>query len=127
MSELAKCPFCGGNADYHETYSGDHRITCAFCGVKVYGDSEEDVAAKWNRKAAPECPKVEWKDTLEGLNSTAYVNGVKIGFLAHRTPHQIEWFGCWFSLPICDDMAAAKHAAETAVSEYWNSVHGVMK
>lgn len=124
MSELKSCPHCGGEAKVIRI-GGNWKAVCSACDASSgLCATKGDAIAAWNRRVLPEC-QVEWKDTLEGLNATAYVNGVKIGFFAHITPYQIQWVGGWFSLPIYSDMAAAKHAAETQLAEYWNLIHGV--
>jgi Lar family restriction alleviation protein len=54
MSELKKCPFCGGEAEWATSHK--HWIECKVCGVEsVYSNNSEDCIKAWNtRKPAEE-------------------------------------------------------------------------
>ena len=41
MSELARCPFCGGNAKEHKNYLGQLSVLCENCGAIVFFNSED--------------------------------------------------------------------------------------
>ena len=58
MSDLKPCPFCGGMVKIEENHSYlNGKFYCVehnrFCKVNIIcvGDTAEEVAAKWNRRA----------------------------------------------------------------------------
>ena len=54
MSELKKCPFCGGEAFYIKimgNYEKPHEIYCSKCdGAITEGRSEKQVVTNWNTR-----------------------------------------------------------------------------
>ena len=54
MSELKKCPFCGGEAFYIKimgNYEKPHEIYCSKCnGAITEGSSEKQVVTNWNAR-----------------------------------------------------------------------------
>lgn len=55
MSELKKCPFCGGAARImlEEEDRPDecfHNIYCTSCGVQLWVKSKSEAIAAWNRR-----------------------------------------------------------------------------
>lgn len=55
---LLPCPFCGGE-EPSVSMAGDGRdgdetsiVTCAECGVSMYGSTEEDAVEMWNRRTS---------------------------------------------------------------------------
>ena len=63
MSELKKCPFCGGEAKYY-TDCDMTQVQCAVCGATPSGwwDEAEDAAAEWNRRA-PSCDHQQYAES----------------------------------------------------------------
>jgi Lar family restriction alleviation protein len=61
MSELKKCPFCGGEADIEEIPGSPFTdepytwgVGCKECNIGWYEETKEESIAKWNRRAQPE-------------------------------------------------------------------------
>ena len=52
MAELKKCPFCGGEAEVHQTYSIDvYWCKCNDCNAETEpANTEEDAVEAWNRR-----------------------------------------------------------------------------
>ncbi len=52
--ELAKCPFCGGEAGSHTGIPGEcyPSVSCARCGLRIGKDTLESSREAWNRLAA---------------------------------------------------------------------------
>ena len=54
MTTLKPCPFCGGEAVLHGYEDDCTRnlwvVHCASCHVEVCDKSQEDVAARWNKR-----------------------------------------------------------------------------
>lgn len=49
MSELKKCPFCGGEARWATKHK--HWIECEVCGVEgIYSENSEDCIEAWNTR-----------------------------------------------------------------------------
>ena len=117
MNSLKPCPFCGYEADYHETYHRNHRIGCTGCKIIICGDTKEEVFSKWNRRAMPEYPKVEWRGHL------AYVNDELIGDVSRR--------GSIWRPSLCSRRYEptrtedqAKYVVESAWKEFWAKIRG---
>ena len=59
MTELKKCPFCGGEAniesyDPYDGYQGDctvWRVKCSECKVIIQKRTEKEAIEAWNRRA----------------------------------------------------------------------------
>lgn len=58
MSDIEKCPFCGGDAKCEKRNSG-YQVRCQWCGARgsyvvepigVYGVAREKAIKKWNRR-----------------------------------------------------------------------------
>lgn len=53
MSELKKCPFCGGEAiAFH--CAGKYLAKCIQCQVEIVRSTREETDAAWNRRAQPD-------------------------------------------------------------------------
>lgn len=55
MSDLKRCPFCGGRAEL-EQMGWPHHVFCTQCGAKTTSalyaeDGEQAAIAKWNRRS----------------------------------------------------------------------------
>ena len=55
MTDLKKCPFCGGKAEL-EKMGWPHHVYCTNCGARVTStkyaeDGESEAVKKWNRRA----------------------------------------------------------------------------
>lgn len=56
MTELKKCPFCGGEAELIELSNRDYYVQCRKCKAeqgKVYRAKQTAIKA-WNRRASDE-------------------------------------------------------------------------
>lgn len=54
MSDLKKCPFCGGEAEYNNNFDGFEWIQCQECGARSSIErisSDADPKDSWNRRA----------------------------------------------------------------------------
>lgn len=61
MSELKKCPFCGGEADIEEIPGSPFTnepytwaVGCKACNIGWYEETQAEATSKWNRRAQPE-------------------------------------------------------------------------
>ncbi|HCR4046933.1 Lar family restriction alleviation protein [Proteus mirabilis] len=57
MSELKKCPFCGGRGEYHYFEDLGHLVICSntICPSNKFGYTDADEAKQaWNRRANSE-------------------------------------------------------------------------
>ena len=58
MSDLKRCPFCGGEAQITENYAGQTRIVCTnysggcAVGQLFWYDFREDAIEAWNRRTS---------------------------------------------------------------------------
>ena len=51
MSDLRKCPFCGGEAEMFRTLSWEWFVECKSCRCRtVLEPSSKDAEKKWNRR-----------------------------------------------------------------------------
>lgn len=87
MSELKKCPFCGGEARW--ATRDKHWIECAVCGTEgIYSEYSEDCIEAWNTRKpverilerleeahnkSEECPKFE-----KAFRQVAFEEAIKI-------------------------------------------------
>ena len=66
MDKLLPCPFCGGEADYHQRYDVDYEpyrenyIKCRSCGVKTISEPRHP-----DDGASPELIKA-WNQRIKG-------------------------------------------------------------
>lgn len=53
MTELRKCPFCGGEASTYVAYDDGYYVCCneCGCGLPVY-NTEQDAIEAWNRRTS---------------------------------------------------------------------------
>ena len=51
MTELRKCPFCGGEASIYVAYDDGYYVCCdeCGCGLPVYNTEQEAIEA-WNKR-----------------------------------------------------------------------------
>ena len=54
MTELRKCPFCGGEASIYVAYDDGYYVCCdeCGCGLPVYNTEQEAIEA-WNKRVPP--------------------------------------------------------------------------
>lgn len=53
MSDLKRCPFCGGKANDVQSLMRPRvgKVYCTVCGCELNGDSEQEAHDRWNRRA----------------------------------------------------------------------------
>jgi Lar family restriction alleviation protein len=53
MTELRKCPFCGGEASTYVAYDDGYYVCCdeCGCGLPVYNTEQEAIEA-WNKRVS---------------------------------------------------------------------------
>ena len=53
MSDLKRCPFCGGEAKIQSNLLHNYRIYCVECGCQTisWSESKEKAIEAWNRRA----------------------------------------------------------------------------
>lgn len=53
MTELHKCPFCGGEAVIHEMATNDWCVWCLECPCGMYGfNTEQEAIEAWNKRTS---------------------------------------------------------------------------
>ena len=56
MTELRKCPFCGGEAtiyeDRHENIIYGYNVACDNCCATIFADTEEEAIEAWNKRVS---------------------------------------------------------------------------
>ena len=75
MSNLKPCPFCGGNADYHETDKSKWLVECQSCiiSTSVPTHGKEMAAEYWNRRT-PIDPEQIMRDNITTHNEPLRAN-----------------------------------------------------
>ena len=76
--EVQQCPFCGSDrprlltrtAFYNHPHNRGRRAIVCDCGAAVYGRTDEEAVAKWNRRADPAVVNRIWV-----INELAKITG----------------------------------------------------
>ena len=75
MSELLKCPFCGGEASKRLFYKGKYRVHCNVCDAHSGDvcDTEAEAIAAWNSRAERTCKQEERGWGTEGDHARVWL------------------------------------------------------
>jgi Lar family restriction alleviation protein len=60
MTELRKCPFCGGEAETYSYYFNEWYIGCRECSCDLgVFDTKEEAIEAWNKRVPPTIKDIE--------------------------------------------------------------------